>query len=163
MTDCWMHCAGRRTLAKVAVGICPAGSGLNSKTFIDWHEELVIGIEPFDREHRDMVDAINHLHSLGGPERDSAAFSAAVDRLIHVAEDHFTHEERVLRHHRCPNLVMHQREHDELLDDVTALRLVGNDPAEVTGMLKMLRDWLIDHIVHFDRGYHDCLKGKEIR
>jgi len=158
-----MHCAARQTLAKVAAGARNAGSRLNGKAFIDWRDELAIGIEPFDREHRDMLDAINHLHSLGGPEHDAVAFSAAVDRLIQVAEDHFTHEERVLRHHRCPNLVTHQREHDELLDDVTALRLIGNDPTEIAGMLQMLGDWLIDHIVHFDRGYHNCLKGKEIR
>jgi len=136
---------------------------LSSEPFIDWHDGLAVGIEPFDREHRDMVDAINHLHSLGSSEGDAAAFSAAVDRLIRIAEDHFTHEERVLRHYRCPNLVMHQREHDELLDDVTALRLLGSDPKEVANMLQMLRDWLFDHVVHFDRGYHDCLKGKEIR
>jgi len=136
---------------------------LSSEPFIEWHDELATGIEPFDREHRDMVEAINHLHSLGSSEGDATAFSAAVDRLIRIAEDHFTHEERVLRHHRCPNLVLHQREHDELLDDVTALRLLGSDPKEVANMLQMLRGWLFDHVVHFDRGYHDCLKGKEIR
>ncbi len=131
--------------------------------FIVWHEKLEIGIEPFDREHRDLVDAINRLHALAhATPGDPAAIGAAVDRLIRVAEEHFTHEETVLRHHNCTSLAMHQREHDELLDDVTALRLLGDDPAEVTGMLEMLRDWLLDHIVHFDCGYRACLEGKVI-
>jgi hemerythrin len=30
-------------------------------------------------------------------------------------------------------------------------------------MLEMLRHWLLDHIVHFDRDYRGCLAGKEIR
>lgn len=136
---------------------------MDRENFIEWHAGLAIGVEPFDREHCDLVDAINALHALVGPRDDTTAFARAVDRLIRVAEDHFTHEEKVLRQHRCPNFGLHQREHDELLDDVTALRLVGNDPAEVTQMLQMLRDWLLDHIVNFDQGYRRCLEGKEIR
>ena len=136
---------------------------MSRETFIEWHDGLAIGVEPFDREHRDLIDAINALHALGGSHGDAAAFAHAVDRLIHVAEDHFSNEERVLRQNRCPNFGLHQREHEELLDDVTALRLVGNDPAEVTQMLQMLRDWLLDHIVNFDQDYRHCLDGKEIR
>jgi hemerythrin-like metal-binding protein len=136
---------------------------LNAKPLIDWKDDMAIGIEPFDREHRDLVEAINRLHAVATGPADPAAFNVAVDRLIHITEEHFTHEETVLRHHGCPNLGMHQREHDELLDDVTALRLVGDDLEEVIGMLEMLRDWLHDHIVHFDRGYRGCLDGKVIQ
>jgi hemerythrin-like metal-binding protein len=136
---------------------------LSAKPLIDWKDDMAIGIEPFDREHRDLVEAINRLHAVATGPTDPAAFNAAVDRLIHITEEHFTHEETVLRHHGCPNLGMHQREHDELLDDVTALRLVGDDLEEVIGMLEMLRDWLHDHIVHFDRGYRGCLDGKVIQ
>lgn len=136
---------------------------MSTEPLIDWQDEMAIGIEPFDREHRDLLEAINRLHAIATGPADPAALSAAVDRLIHITEEHFTHEETVLRHHGCPNLGMHQREHDELLDDVTALRLIGDDLEEVIGMLQMLRDWLLDHIVHFDRGYRGCLEGKEIQ
>ena len=125
---------------------------------------MAIGIEPFDSEHRSLLEAVNRLHAVAvAPDHTPAAFTAAVERLIRITEDHFTHEETVLRHHGCPNLGMHQREHDELLDDLSALRLLDNDPAEFTGTLEMLRDWLLDHIVHFDRDYRGCLEGKEIR
>jgi hemerythrin len=136
---------------------------LGTERFIDWQDDMAIGIEPFDREHRDLLEAINRLYALTLEPQGPTAFAAAVDRLIHITEEHFTHEETVLRHHGCTNLGMHQREHDELLDDITALRLLDNDPGEVAGMLEMLRDWLLDHIVHFDRGYRGCLEGKEIR
>jgi len=139
------------------------GQRVDANPCIQWGDEFVIGIEVFDREHRALVDAINRLHALGSERTGEAEFAAAVDELIRVAEDHFSHEEQVLRHHGCPNLGMHQREHDELLDDVTALRLLGNDPGEVENMLRMLRDWLLDHIVHFDSGYRGCLEGKEVR
>ena len=104
---------------------------MSAKPLIDWKDDMAIGIEPFDREHRDLVEAINRLHAVATGPADPAAFNVAVDRLIHITEEHFTHEETVLRHHGCPNLGMHQREHDELLDDVTALRLVGDDLEEV--------------------------------
>ncbi|MDX1594433.1 MAG: bacteriohemerythrin [Gammaproteobacteria bacterium] len=136
---------------------------MDAKPLIDWKDELALGIDAFDREHRDLVEAINRLHALGRKKAEPAVFRTALDHLIHVTEDHFTHEETVLRHHGCTNLGMHQREHDELLEDIAALRLVGDDPAEVAGMLGMLRDWLVDHIMNFDCGYRACLEDKEIR
>ena len=136
---------------------------MSAKPYIEWRDELATGIAVFDREHRGMAAAINRLHEVVVDGLDDAAFAEAVDALIHLSEEHFAHEERVLREHRCANLAAHQREHDELLDDVTALRLLGNGPDEVDNMLKMLHDWLIDHILHFDSGYRRCLEGKEIR
>jgi hypothetical protein len=67
-------------LAKVATQVQQTGAGLSRETFIGWHDGLAIGIEPFDREHRDPVDASNALHTRGGPRDDMALFAHAVDR-----------------------------------------------------------------------------------
>jgi len=133
----------------------------DASPLLTWTAALSVGIEVFDREHRAMIEAVNGVYAASLGTGDGQ-FADAVDRLITVAEHHFDHEEEVLRSHGCPGLEIHRREHEELLDDVNALRLLDNDRSTCEQVMAMLRDWLCEHIVNLDRSYRDCLAGKEI-
>ncbi|HEY5790583.1 MAG TPA: bacteriohemerythrin [Gammaproteobacteria bacterium] len=130
--------------------------------YLEWTPEMLLGVDAFDREHRELVETINRLHRLLQQAAPEGQLVVEVERLIEQAERHFSHEEQVLRWHGCPNLRLHQREHDELLEDVRALRLVTGDVVAAGDVMRMLGDWLVDHIVNFDRPYRGYLDGKPL-
>jgi hemerythrin len=120
---------------------------------IAWGPELAVGIAELDAEHRALVEAINAMVRLLAGSAEQAEFNIQVDHLIAVAEAHFANEEALMDRHAAPQLRQHQREHEELLEDLATLRLLAVEQARGLPLSHMLRDWLVDHVLHFDRAY----------
>jgi hemerythrin len=116
---------------------------------IKWSEELSVGVEELDNDHRRLVALMNKAIAafytgVGGNMVDSA-----LDELENYTLEHFAREEKMIEAKGCKNLDAHRSEHQHLVAELSRLR------AEKSGIevIPLLYDWLVNHIMKTDMGY----------
>jgi len=128
---------------------------MEPKTTAPWSDELKLGIEAVDGEHRlqiALLDAFQASLSSGGDRAVTAEILARLDDYTNV---HFMGEELMMRLHSYPGYGMHVEEHRKLVEQLRSLRgrHEARADAEAIGVLDELRRWLAGHIQTADRGF----------
>ncbi len=131
-----------------------------------WTEELEVGIETIDSQHREMFRAFNSL--LREPGKMGSAVPEEVPWIIGFLEDyvanHFGMEELYMRRYNYPGYAQHKNEHNRFINRFYDLRdevdEKGVNPATAEKIVSAVGDWLVDHIGKTDRELGRFLKGK---
>lgn len=129
---------------------------------IAWKAVYETGIVTFDTEHRELVAQINRLNDLLRKKQGDVALNEIFAVLENYTEHHFRHEERVMEQYGFPGLAEHQAAHQELRDRVAEMRARNDlDPGELAKELyRLLRVWLLEHIVEMDKKYGVYLESR---
>jgi hemerythrin len=108
-----------------------------------------------DTDHRYLIDIINRVEqSLG--TRDRGDLSAALDSLSKYTQEHFAREEKIAHvagYEQVPGLSHSHEALIQQLDEIkTEIRGKGQEwtPALAEKFTKLLRCWLIDHVIKED-------------
>lgn len=120
---------------------------------IEWSDELNIGIEVIDHQHRRIVDYINDLEH-AHQEHDRAEVQQVVEELVDYTQSHFGFEEEIMREAGYPFLTAHRRVHELFVRRVGEYQqrwALGEDVTEE--LQRMLRTWLLNHIRREDADY----------
>lgn len=127
-----------------------------------WEDNLMVGVEQIDDEHKELIEQANKLFdTLGRPEESTKEIMATVDFLEQYVVKHFRSEERLQKKYHYPELDSHHKIHEdfkaaigELKSDIKVNGLSTKKKIEVN---KMLIEWLNHHI-----GIEDKKLGKYI-
>ena len=124
--------------------------------FASWNEELSVGVEALDADHRQLFAMVNGLFDAieGGTGNDLLA--ALFDALVDYTRDHFAREEALMAARHFPGLAAHRAEHIQLAESVHQLRqrfLAGAAEAVGHELLVLFKTWLTSHIRVSDRAY----------
>ena len=120
---------------------------------LPWSDSFSVGIEALDNEHRALVRLVNAVCAAWHEGQKEAALDA-FDSLTVLADDHFRHEEEILR--GIPgyqDLASYVSEHQNRLKQLTALRgRFENAPAgsKEAGPCNHLIDWFVRQIIGHD-------------
>ena len=113
-------------------------------------KELETGNTIIDKEHRELLDAVNRL------------MDACSKGLVNYVHQHFTHEEQLQRQSRYPGYTAHKAFHDQYkrtLQEITAkIPPTGPTVAEL-GTLNRHIGILISHIRTEDKKLGQHLKN----
>lgn len=133
-------------------------------SYLVWSQVFSVGVPVFDAEHQGLIALINRCHEMHLEGAAPAAVYEVLNALVRYAEEHFAHEQGAMERHHYPERLRHGREHDRLLEEVFALnRRLSAGEAEVgEDVLAFLREWLLQHILHADRGYADFFSDKQV-
>jgi len=120
-----------------------------------WREQLSVGNNVIDTDHRYLIDIINRVEqSLGA--KDRRELSAALESLSKYSQEHFAREEKIARaagYEQVPDL---SHSHEALIKQLdqmkTEIREMGQEwsAAMADDFTKLLRSWLIDHVIKED-------------
>jgi hemerythrin len=139
--------------------------------FLTWRDDLLMGIDPLDADHQEMVRLLNLLVDTGGapadpptPEDDpappshrpAAAALEYLDALIAHLRGHFEREEAFLRAIGYPDYVAHKREHTmQMAEFVDLRRRVAEETTLYIGAqtAQGFRHWFFNHVIAEDREY----------
>ena len=124
---------------------------------LDWKPELELGVPAMDREHRELVAAMNKIHELDHKKAGRAAVDAALQHLIKLTKAHFADEEKHMAAIGFPDLKRHALIHGDMLKKVAAhyeAFLQGNGRVD-KAFFDFLVYWLGAHIKGIDRRYAD--------
>lgn len=134
-----------------------------TKDLFTWSEDLKIGIEEIDAQHKVLVDLINELNRAIHERHGSEAALNVLDRLVEYTSVHFALEECLMRILGYPDYENHKTHHAMLLKQVTDLHQKVKDGLPVSfELLHFLKNWLTKHILEEDKGYVPHMKSRGI-
>lgn len=124
-----------------------------------WSEDLSVGIDGIDGDHKGILDLIARLHeAYDAPEAEDAV-RMAVGRIAQYADQHFQREEHMLEIAAYPWLEQHRARHDNFRAYVAEISTGSAPLPEVGELLSWLVDWWVGHIGTEDKQYREHVQG----
>jgi diguanylate cyclase (GGDEF)-like protein/hemerythrin-like metal-binding protein/PAS domain S-box-containing protein len=122
----------------------------NATPWIDVGAVHRVGIEEVDRQHATLVRLANQLNEAVKAGESTPVIERLFGELEQYLRHHFATEEQMMEKHGYPDFDNHERLHSDVLDEVTRIKELISDGAEVVA-LQTIKDWLIDHVLTADR------------
>lgn len=122
---------------------------------LEWNDNLRIGIDEIDDQHKALVVLLNQLHTAIHEKHGTAACMEILDKLVEYTRVHFTVEESLMRILGYPGYADHLEGHEKLIAQVVELQQkLQSGKANVSfELLHFLRGWLTHHIMETDKAY----------
>lgn len=115
---------------------------------------LRTGVPAIDREHYGLLVQLDRLQSDPAIQPGSEIFSEYITRLGREISAHFESEEKILRSCEMPEALLreHVRAHSRILEQYSNLNLglmVGQEISR-EDILGLIREWIVEHVLHHD-------------
>lgn len=128
-----------------------------------WDPLLETGNELVDSEHRAVFDLVVELHDSIVRKQSREAQDEILDHLIAHVEEHFVHEEALMRSMHYPGLVEQKRLHKEFTKEagrLVAEHKAGEARLPITVAIYVY-DWVLNHIRVEDRKIGEFIRAKQ--
>ncbi|MFW5778312.1 MAG: bacteriohemerythrin [Bacteroidota bacterium] len=128
---------------------------------VEWSNSLYsVKHDEFDQHHKKLLDFINDLHDSMMSGKGKETLEKILNELRDYTEYHFHAEEQQLKKVNYPDFLIHQREHQNLIQKLNDLiEDYHNNRLEVSiETSKFLKEWLFGHIQGSDKKYVSYLK-----
>lgn len=131
-----------------------------SRQLIKWDEDMSIGIDLIDKDHKTLIKLINELRTATQYKVDDSLIDNIMEQLINYTKYHFDREEYLMRHNNYPDYENHKKLHEDMIKKMSECvhKYKSNPDNTIDDALKFLTDWLIKHIKGSDREYIPYLK-----
>jgi hemerythrin-like metal-binding protein len=118
-----------------------------------WTEDLALGVQSLDADHRKLIDTLNQVFDALLFDRSASIIRTALATLDDYVVEHFAREEAWMRERNHPDLSRHLAQHEALREQLARLFAAQelSDQERSVELLMVLRDWLLGHIAHSDR------------
>ena len=130
-------------------------------TWDHWREDLSVGIEVIDDDHKRILSLIATLsEAFRAADGNEAGLAEAIRTVTEYSERHFAREESILAAAGYPFLDQHRLRHQSFRAFV-ANTASGARPASAPELFSYLVDWWVGHIATDDKSYREFLDGKD--
>jgi hemerythrin len=129
---------------------------MTTRPFAEWTDELSVGIEEIDAQHKVLVGLVNRLYDETIiHQSDISVLDGILNELVEYTIIHFAVEESLFRIFDYPATEVHTRHHNELKAQVLELqgKLRRGEATVNTKLLVFLKNWLQHHIIDEDKLY----------
>lgn len=123
----------------------------------EFKEEFKTGIPQIDEEHKKLFEIADQIYELKNEEFMHDKYDnirAILEQLREYTDTHFTHEEEYMRSIGYKNMFMQKVQHDALRQQMAEWDLDSideNQDEAIDQMLTIVTDWLVDHILGYDK------------
>lgn len=123
--------------------------------FVEWSDDLSVGIEEIDDQHKVLVDLINEMHDAIHKRHGSDVVKEVLNRLADYTKIHFAVEESLMRILGYPDYEAHKAQHEKLIDAMHDLQHKVETGKTSIGfeLMHFLKVWLTKHIMESDMNY----------
>ena len=123
---------------------------------LTWSDDLSVGVDVIDNQHKRIVEYINELHE-ARLKRDKNAIAHVIEELVDYTLSHFSFEEAMMEEAHYRFLAPHKKVHELFVRRVSEFQQrfkLGEDFEAVAGdMQNTLITWLMNHIKREDMDY----------
>jgi hemerythrin-like metal-binding protein len=129
---------------------------------IVWNDHYSVKIDKIDQQHQKLISLLNTLHEAMLSGKGKEKLELILKELVEYTEYHFKTEEEIFVQYSYKDKVAHIKEHNILREKVlnyynkmkTGEIVVSHD------ILKLLKEWLNNHILSVDKKYSLELSSK---
>ena len=122
---------------------------------ISWDDNISVNVAQIDAQHRNVVEAVNHLHEAMKLKMGRDTIARNLSHLIAETRAHFGDEERLMANFEYPqaDFDRHKAEHKKLLEEIESLeqRFTNGDLLMSFSIMMDVRAWAVKHIVTADK------------
>jgi len=133
---------------------------------IQWQNNLSVGIELIDNQHRKWISHYNDVVESITSQQNKTQVSKTLGFLIDYTAVHFSTEEKHMAANSYPELQEHKAKHDSLRATLANLVKEFEEEGATTQLSEaidtFLGHWLIRHIQEVDIKFGEFVKGKKI-
>ncbi len=128
---------------------------------IDWSDDLSVGVDSVDEQHKKLVNMINALNASLTKGEESAVLSKIFDGLVAYVDKHFTDEEKLFTQAGWSGADAHKEKHKDLVADVMEFKAKLDSGGDTIGikLMQFLKEWLTNHIMKSDKEYTETVKA----
>lgn len=132
---------------------------------IEWDESFSVGHDEIDAQHKKWIGIYNRLVEVmeqGDVNTLKDATADTLESMMEYARYHFKYEEQYMLEIGYPSITAHARVHKDF-DNVIyhAYRdLLDGSVVLNTRLLKMIKSWLLNHILTEDKKYAEHARKK---
>lgn len=138
---------------------------------IEWSDNLSTGNEEIDRQHKELITAIQSLmlaikegHGANSSEAQNEAHDTLAFLESYVVE-HFAYEEELMEHYDCPAKVINEQQHKIFLyrfkNLKNSINKNGFTSGNVVKLESLLCNWLVYHILEVDSQLHVAIDERD--
>lgn len=133
--------------------------------FIEWNDNLSVGVLKIDNQHKQLVHIINELSDAMSAGKGKEVLGKVLNELIFYVNTHFKTEEAFMEQYEYDEFEFHKNEHEKLTDDVKKFHSDFQEGKAVMSIqiMNFLRNWLMDHIVVKDKKLGKFLNEKGVK
>jgi len=121
---------------------------------IKWTDDLSVGIELIDDQHKTWIDHYNNAAEAIQARHEVAQITRTLGFLSDYTETHFSTEEKAMAESRYPELEEHRAKHNDLHKTVSNMieEFIEEGSTDIlaASVETFLGRWLIKHIQKFD-------------
>ncbi len=140
-------------------------SGGKCQSFLVWDDDLSVGIQAMDEDHKHLLNLINNLRASVLCNTGEAFERQNLDDLLEYTRSHLKREEALLEEHGFPNYEGHKAQHDQMISYVESY--VRKYQEQGRKILPEIADyltlWLTDHIKVTDKQYSAYLADRGVK
>jgi len=118
-----------------------------------WTKAHAIFLPEIDAEHRNLFRMAEELHQAVRAGAEAARVQELARPLAVAIEEHFAHEERLMRSVACPDAAWHKTQHDAARKKMGPLfaEIEAGDVDAAREFIEYLGKWFRDHMSLPDR------------
>jgi hemerythrin len=124
-------------------------------TYYEWTQDVEIGYEAIDSQHKELFQAINNLLTACADGKGRDEVGKTVDFLADYTAKHFSDEEKLQDQYHYPDVVNHKKLHKNFKAFVgdLAVKFKKDGPTLilVNQVNTHIGDWLVNHIKKEDK------------
>ncbi len=123
---------------------------------IQFDNSLRTGNELIDTQHQELIARVNKLTEECKPGTEKTVAAQTLGFLMDYTNEHFADEEKLQEEHNYPLLNAHKEQHASFVKAVSELEEMlveeeGPSEAFVAAVKKNVVDWLLNHIMVWDK------------
>ncbi|HPE80833.1 MAG TPA: bacteriohemerythrin [Gammaproteobacteria bacterium] len=152
-------------MAAVLLAVPLINKWTTSRRFVEWRDDLSVGIGSIDDDHKKLLTLINNLQTAVYYPTGEAFERQALKDLVDYTKYHFEREERMMRENDYADYEPHKRQHEAMIAKVTGFMEAYEKDREgtVEEMTGFLKGWLIQHIAGTDQKYSGHLQSRGVQ
>ncbi len=119
-------------------------------TCIEWNDELSVGIDLIDEQHKTLIQRLAQLSRAVDTSQGASEILKSLEFMYEYTDFHFTDEEKQMARYEYPGLEDQRRMHAEFIGSIKKLEEDFEEEG-ATGSLAesintLLMNWLVKHI-----------------
>ncbi len=127
----------------------------------EWNQNFSLDIPELDEEHKMLIDIVNELSETIVSKQGKDSLTGILKRLHAYIDIHHIHEEAYMENSNYPQREEHKTDHLQFYGQIEVLdKLHSMDLLEAQNLLKVLCDWIINHICFTDKDFSDFYNKK---
>lgn len=130
---------------------------------ISWREELALGVEQIDNQHKELLGRFDMLLTACKQGKGGEEVLYLLNFLDEYVISHFGDEEQLQKNSKFPDYESHRQEHQSFIGKLADLKKrIADEGVQIDLVLdtnKLLLDWLIRHISVRDKAVGKHLRG----